>query len=333
MSFFDFNPFNGFVSGSMDNSDFGIDQTTKTAMDQMSQTILGMLESLQSNQDSTFANMRNSILNSIGKTKSSMVLSLSNKSSQNLVSSTQSQDSDGASSAILESIAGGIAGLTVYLQTLPAELEQIIYTGGQYIADTIGKTEYIEQRLGQTMNEYLENGYSVDSLNVLFRQSSPEFNDLMSSIKAETDGIFGGIATLSGALSTAGLGAVIGSVLTIPGDSQQPTQDQIDAAIAAYQAQQEQEMQDNMNQMESEIGEELVAGDDSWQANTSAATSAIIGTIAGTSTNLQSQLGNLINNWLANVGSKYDNSDDGAVQPDSNGNFPNLIGLLSGGFF
>jgi hypothetical protein len=51
--------------------------------------------------------------------------------------------------------------------------------------------------------------------------------------EAEAAAIFGGVPQIS-LLAGAGLGAVIASVLTIPGDTAQITQDQVDAALTQY---------------------------------------------------------------------------------------------------
>jgi hypothetical protein len=327
MSFFDFNPYSYFVSGDS-QGDFGIDQTTKTTLDQMSKSILDMLGIMINKNTGYMATLRNGLISSFGKTKNSMVLSLNNGSN--------SAGSAGASAGVAAS--GAIAGIVAAINSLSAEIEQITYTGGGYIADTIGKTEYITHRLGQTVEEFYNAGGKASDLTKLYNPGRDEIfygkevltelgKGMQKAIEAEAGAIFGGVAELS-TITGAGLGAILASVLTIPGDTEQITQDQVDAAMAQYQLEQSQEIQENMGNLEAET-ESLVDNTNEFMLSDSfEAMSLISGIITGTTQNLQSSLVGLVNKFLAGAGGPLGKDTGGGADPGDLG----FLNFFAGGF-
>ena len=328
MSLFDFNPYSFFVSGDS-QGDFGVDQTTKIAMDQMSKSIFDLLGAMGSETKGYMATLRSGLLGGIRNAKNSMVLSLNNGSN--------SAGSAGASAGAAAS--GAIAGIVAAINSLSAEIEQITYTGGEYIGDTIGKTEYIAHRLGETVNDYLDAGGKVDNLTKLYNPGRDEIlygrevltelgKDMQKAIEAEAGAIFGGVAELS-TIAGAGLGAILASVLTIPGDTEQITQDQVDAAMAQYQLEQSQEIQENMGNLESESEGWISEAEGNVDNSGAQAMSLIAGVVTGAIANLQSQLVSLFNQEILSMGNKGGGVLGGPDDDIGEG----LSGFFTGGFF
>ena len=363
MSFWDFGGVLSLVTGGPDyGNDFGIDQTTQTAINQMAKGVTDILASFQTERSDLWGTVRNNVLSNIGKSRNSMIMSLANNT-QNLQSTLknievqQTQEQEEALSAAITTLAGALAGKGTFLATVQSELEQITYTGGLYVGDLMGKTQYIEMIAGKMLDNYLDSGGKLSDLFSSVNPTLQQYGDWKSGYQmggdeilsgfrtvltdlgrgiqeaAETEAgkVFGEVGIAQATMGTmTGLGILIGSMLSIPGDSLQPTQEQIDAAMAEFQAQQERDMQDAYDQMEYETGLEFVDGE--WKDTTKAkeVAQAITNTILGTGANLQATLGTLINNWLQTVSTGY----GGDSPSDDSGNLGLVSNLLGfGGFF
>jgi ElaB/YqjD/DUF883 family membrane-anchored ribosome-binding protein len=312
VSFLDFNPYSYFVEGGTNGSDFGVDQITQTAMNQMSKTIADILSSYTSTNKDLLSTLRNNVLTSIGKYRNNFTMSLTGKVERSTGKVSEIQSQIGDANRQLENIGisvGAGAGFGLY-----GALESFLASYYEGVGERAGQIaiqmeQYFEthpwvqqgSRVAQAYEEYAGRYVDRTVLNAA---------EILGA--AESAAAIGGVAVALGAAIAiyAGIELNIGELAVEMQDF--------------YQLMKEDH--DNIEQMESEIDVHFVEGE--WQDNTRSAEviAAIGAAIAGGSANLQSSLMGFVNDWLASVGTKYGGADDEGEIGEG------LLGLIGGGF-
>jgi hypothetical protein len=205
---------------------------------------------------------------------------------------------------------------------------------GEYL-DAGGKVSDLQVWGNPTERYFQSKGSGMWGADELVRGGKDVLTELGRSIQkageAEAAAIFGGVPQIS-LLAGAGLGAVIASVLTIPGDTAQITQDQVDAALTQYQLEQSLEIQENMGNLEENVLGMVDNTNEFLIADTSKAYDLINGVISGAITDWRAGIGELVSDWLLHGATVYDSSIQ-TGQEDHGGVDQTLLGMLSRGLF